>query len=32
MMDKRQTYDYLDTYGVSCGVTGYAAVYNMAEL
>ena len=32
MMDKQRTYDYLDTYGISCGVTRYAVAYNMAEL
>ena len=31
-MDKQRTYDYLDTYGISCGVTRYAAVYSMTEL
>ncbi|WP_368284760.1 prolyl-tRNA synthetase associated domain-containing protein [Enorma massiliensis] len=31
-MDKQQTYDYLDTHGVSYEATEHAAVYNMAEL
>ena len=31
-MDKRQTYDYLEAYGVPYEATEHAAVYNMAEL
>ena len=32
MMDKRQTYDYLDAHGVSYEATERAAVYSMAKL